>query len=105
MIDLHCHLLPGIDDGPRDMDEMVELARAAAADGFETIAATPHLRSDHPKRYNMPPEAYRLTIGNVPRHPLIGANVAVKVISRTSDQLVVELPVTDSPRLLTVPET
>jgi protein-tyrosine phosphatase len=48
MIDLHCHALPGIDDGPRDEAEAVALCRAAAADGIEVIAATPHLRSDHP---------------------------------------------------------
>lgn len=49
MIDLHCHVLPGIDDGPRDMGEALELCRAAADDGVEVIAATPHLRHDHPR--------------------------------------------------------
>jgi protein-tyrosine phosphatase len=48
MIDLHCHALPGIDDGPRDMDEALELCRGAAADGVRVIAATPHLRGDYP---------------------------------------------------------
>lgn len=48
MIDLHCHVLPGIDDGPRDMAEALDLCRAAAADGIAVIAATPHLRADHP---------------------------------------------------------
>jgi protein-tyrosine phosphatase len=49
VIDLHCHALPGIDDGPRDHAEALALCRAAAADGVEIIAATPHLRSDHPR--------------------------------------------------------
>jgi protein-tyrosine phosphatase len=49
MIDLHCHVLPGIDDGPRDMEEALALCRAASADGIELIAATPHLRADHPR--------------------------------------------------------
>jgi protein-tyrosine phosphatase len=48
VVDLHCHLLPGIDDGPADMEAAVELARAASAEGVSTIAATPHLRKDHP---------------------------------------------------------
>jgi protein-tyrosine phosphatase len=48
MIDLHCHVLPGIDDGPSDTDEALALCRAAAADGVSLIAATPHLRRDHP---------------------------------------------------------
>ena len=48
MIDLHSHLLPGIDDGPPDLTGALELARAAAADGVRVLAATPHLRADHP---------------------------------------------------------
>jgi protein-tyrosine phosphatase len=49
LIDLHSHLLPGIDDGPEDMDGAVALAHAVAADGTHTIAATPHCREDHPR--------------------------------------------------------
>jgi len=48
MVDLHAHILPGIDDGPASMGESIELARALAADGVGTVAATPHLRDDHP---------------------------------------------------------
>jgi protein-tyrosine phosphatase len=43
MIDLHCHILPGIDDGPALMAESVEMARMAVADGIDTIVATPHV--------------------------------------------------------------
>ena len=46
MIDLHFHLLPGIDDGPRDLDAAVALARAAASAGVDTIVATPHVSWD-----------------------------------------------------------
>ncbi|MFN2617707.1 MAG: tyrosine-protein phosphatase [Thermoleophilaceae bacterium] len=49
MIDLHAHVLPGIDDGPPELEASIELLRAAAADGTRTIAATPHLRHDFPK--------------------------------------------------------
>lgn len=48
MIDLHSHVLPGIDDGPEDMQGSLELIMAAEADGIETMAATPHLRHDFP---------------------------------------------------------
>jgi len=48
MIDLHSHILPGIDDGAPDLAAAVDLASAAVADGTEVIAATPHLREDHP---------------------------------------------------------
>lgn len=48
MIDLHSHVLPEIDDGVRTIDASLELLRAAAADGIEKIAATPHVREDYP---------------------------------------------------------
>jgi len=43
VIDLHCHLLPGLDDGPADLAASLALARAAAAAGTTTIVATPHV--------------------------------------------------------------
>lgn len=42
--ELHFHLLPGVDDGPRDLDQSLELARMAVADGTRTITCTPHAR-------------------------------------------------------------
>ena len=42
MIDLHTHILPGVDDGVKEEDEAVEFARAAFADGVRTLVATPH---------------------------------------------------------------
>lgn len=42
MIDLHSHILPGIDDGPDDIRESIKMARMAAKDGIRTIVATPH---------------------------------------------------------------
>jgi len=50
MIDLHCHILPGVDDGALDVRDSVGLARQAAADGIESICATPHIRHDHDVR-------------------------------------------------------
>lgn len=41
-VDLHCHILPGIDDGARDMAQSQRMLRMAAADGIRTIIATPH---------------------------------------------------------------
>jgi protein-tyrosine phosphatase len=49
MIDLHCHLLPGIDDGPATMDETIAMARAAAADGSQVVVATPHVSWTFPR--------------------------------------------------------
>lgn len=42
MIDIHCHILPGIDDGAEHMEEAVSMARLAAESGVEGIIATPH---------------------------------------------------------------
>ncbi|MDQ7988793.1 MAG: CpsB/CapC family capsule biosynthesis tyrosine phosphatase [Candidatus Dactylopiibacterium sp.] len=43
MIDIHCHLLPGVDDGPATEDESLALARACVADGIRHVVATPHV--------------------------------------------------------------
>jgi protein-tyrosine phosphatase len=43
MIDYHCHLLPGLDDGPETIDESVEMAAALQKAGFTTVYCTPHL--------------------------------------------------------------
>jgi protein-tyrosine phosphatase len=50
MLDLHCHILPGIDDGPADLDDSVAMAFQAQADGIAAICATPHIRHDHDVR-------------------------------------------------------
>jgi protein-tyrosine phosphatase len=45
-VDLHFHILPGVDDGPGQMANSLELARAAVQDGTGTVVATPHVRGD-----------------------------------------------------------
>jgi protein-tyrosine phosphatase len=42
MVDIHCHILPGLDDGPKNVDESLAMLRMAAADGIHTVVATPH---------------------------------------------------------------
>ena len=49
VIDLHCHLLPGIDDGPATLEDALLLARALVADGITHVVATPHV---FPGRYD-----------------------------------------------------
>ena len=48
MVDIHCHILPGIDDGPKSWDITAEMCRMAAADGITHIAATPHCNDEYP---------------------------------------------------------
>ena len=44
MIDLHCHILPGVDDGAQSLEEAAAMCRLAAKDGCEAMVATPHQR-------------------------------------------------------------
>ena len=43
MIDIHTHILPGIDDGPEDMEETLAMCRIAVEDGITDVIATPHM--------------------------------------------------------------
>ncbi len=81
MIDIHCHILPDIDDGANSFDESVAMARIAAADGIAAIVATPHL---HETLYN-PVEISRrvswlnhlLRLENIPVTIMPGCEVSV----------------------------
>lgn len=59
MLDLHCHLLPGIDDGAVDLEMALEMARIASADGIHTVACTPHI---YPGMYENNAEGIRAAI-------------------------------------------
>ncbi len=50
LIDLHCHILPDLDDGARDLDDALGMAGQARADGITAVCATPHIRHDHDVR-------------------------------------------------------
>jgi len=47
VIDLHCHILPALDDGALDLEDSVAMARQAEEDGIAVVCATPHIRHDH----------------------------------------------------------
>jgi protein-tyrosine phosphatase len=48
LVDIHAHVLPGIDDGPSNLEGALAMAQAAAESGTRTLVSTPHLRSDFP---------------------------------------------------------
>lgn len=48
MIDVHCHILPGVDDGAKSWDVTVEMCRLAKQDGISHIVATPHANDRYP---------------------------------------------------------
>jgi protein-tyrosine phosphatase len=90
LIDLHIHLLPGIDDGAVDAAASVELARACVADGVQAVAATPHVSESYP---NTPAtiaaalEEARAAIkaAGVPLKVYSGAEVAIDQMVALSD--------------------
>jgi protein-tyrosine phosphatase len=51
VIDVHCHILPGVDDGALDLDDSVAMAAQAVEDGIGVVCATPHIRPDHIVRF------------------------------------------------------
>jgi protein-tyrosine phosphatase len=48
MLDLHCHILPGLDDGAADTNVSLAMARIAEEAGIQAIVSTPHVREDYP---------------------------------------------------------
>src|SRR5262245_2195975 len=79
MIDIHHHCLPAVDDGPRSIDEAVELCRMSADEGIETIVATPHVLRGRwenvpPARLETARAELQQRIGNAPRL-LLGSEV------------------------------
>lgn len=51
MVDIHCHILPGIDDGAQHIDNSIDMAKQAVSEGIHTIIATPHHKN---RRYENP---------------------------------------------------
>lgn len=60
MIDIHCHILPGIDDGAASLEVSLAMARLAVADGTRTIVATPHV-----DKTLIPPEEVRRRVADL----------------------------------------
>jgi protein-tyrosine phosphatase len=72
-IDIHSHVLPGIDDGARDMDEALDMLRMARSDGTITIVATPHsARTD--------PQSIQLATAGLQR-AASGAGIDITILS------------------------
>jgi protein-tyrosine phosphatase len=89
-IDLHCHLLPGLDDGARDVDDAVAMAMQAQADGVYAICATPHIRSDHAVAIDELPErreelAASLHAVGCRTRVLAGGEVAATIVEALED--------------------
>jgi protein-tyrosine phosphatase len=106
MIDLHCHVLPGIDDGPATVEGAIALARGARADGITTIAATPHVDASYPEIRAAPIRAAvrelerRLDIAGVDIRIVPGAEVAATRAAELDDAELRNLTLGRGPWLL-----
>lgn len=92
MIDLHCHLLPGVDDGPETLDESIAMARAAYDDGVRAIVVTPHA-GPWSERYGSdnPREALQAQVQELQR-ALLHAGIALTLYPGMELELDMDLP-------------
>lgn len=108
VIDLHCHILPGIDDGPDNLAASLDMARAQVAAGVHTVVATPHVSWNYGNTAGSIASATdalqaAITDAGIPLRVLAGAEVALtRAVDLTAEQLA-ELRLGDSPWLLLEP--
>ncbi len=105
MIDLHSHILPGVDDGPATLEGSLELARAAVAAGTRTILATPHINDDRSidaARVAAGLEALRpaLAAAEIPLEVLPGGEIAMWRLGDLDDAALRTLALGGGPYLL-----
>jgi protein-tyrosine phosphatase len=108
VIDLHCHVLPGIDDGPASIEDSVAMARAAALGGTRVMVATPHVslryRNDAPTIERLVGEVNsRLQAEGVPVEVRRGAEIAVAHVGELDRAGLFELGLGGGPWLLLEP--
>jgi len=77
MIDIHCHILPGLDDGPKSMETSVAMARMSYEDGTRTLVATPHIREGF---FTATPDVIQESVESL-RVSLMEAGVEMEVLS------------------------
>lgn len=87
MIDLHCHLLPGIDDGAPDLEAALSMARTAVADGIKEVACTPHI---YPGLFENDAAGIRLQVESLRGH-LAEAGIPLKLSSGADTHVMPDL--------------
>jgi protein-tyrosine phosphatase len=105
LIDLHCHILPDIDDGPTRMADSVALARAQVAAGVHTVAATPHVSPGMPNsaaRIEAAVASLRAALADagVPLDVVPGAEVDLALAATLPDEELERLRLGGGPWLL-----
>ena len=84
MIDLHCHMLPGIDDGASDLSVALDMARAYAADGVTHVACTPHIL---PGMYHNTGPQIRQLVAELQQH-IDDAGISLKLVTGADNHIV-----------------
>ncbi len=75
IIDMHCHVLPGVDDGPKTVEESVETVKRAASQGIDRMILTPHF---HPGRFMVTAQQVLGTMEYL-RQKLNGAGIGMEL--------------------------
>lgn len=94
MIDLHCHILPGVDDGADSMEESLAMAKLAYADGIDIILATPHtLNGVYTNPFSKVSESVAALQGELDRHgidikicPGVDAHICAGMLERVREK-------------------
>jgi protein-tyrosine phosphatase len=89
LIDLHCHVLPGIDDGAKDLETSLAMARMASSDGISTIACTPHIL---PGVYNNIGAAIRQAVARL-RESVSEAEIPIRLVAGADVHIAADLDV------------
>ncbi len=90
MVDMHCHILPGIDDGAEDMDDTLAMAALAAECGVSAIVATPHCNiPGAPSNYF---DDYLKKLIVKTRQALAEENIPIKLLSGMEVYVTFDLP-------------
>jgi protein-tyrosine phosphatase len=105
LIDLHCHLLPGLDDGARSLSEALGIARTMVLDGVERVAVTPHVRADWRISAGEMEAAlerlrHAIEAAGIPLDVLPGAEIALDVLPRLAQEERARFGLAGNPRLL-----
>lgn len=105
MIDLHCHVLPGVDDGPSTIEDSLALARVAVSAGISTIVATPHVSREYPNDSQtianlVDDVSARFTAEGLPLKLHTGAEIAMTKIGEIAPDELSKLTLGGGPWLL-----
>ena len=107
MIDLHSHILRGLDDGARSLEDSIAIAHAALADGISVIAGTPHVRDDWPTEasvmeYRVAELRAELAERQIPLDVVPGGEIAIEWLDRLSLEELQRFGLGGNPRYLLV---